>query len=587
MPPITEITDEVRELLFNELTGKDAPYEIITENIRGADYRVFKNAPQNLKELYALGMAREGFFPELVTRWFGEQDWPFMVYLDEQITFKEAWQKAARLSWILKDKYSIAKGDRVAISMRNYPEFCLAFMAVTAMGAVAVPLNAWWQSEELIYGIKDSGSRLMFADQERTDRIAPHLDELGLSLIVVRPDNDIPSQAIEFQELMGDSVEDEFPPADVGQDDDAYIMYTSGSTGDPKGVVTTHRAVTNTVMSWEFPGLGLLRLNKDYLDELKPAYKSSCLLTVPLFHVTGLVSMFLSSFRGMRKMVMMYKWDPDDALRLIEKERITQFNGVPSMSWELINSPKFEDYDISSVLSLGGGGAARPPEHVKRLEKKMNRHIASAGYGLTETTAMGTGVAGNDYLAKPSSVGRPTPPLVEVKIVDAKGDTLEPGEIGEICFKSPANLRCYWNDEKATADVFLDGGWIKTGDLGYMDEDNFIFIKDRVKDIIIRGGENIACKEVEDAIYEHPAVLEVAVFGLPEERLGEQVAAVVMTRPDESLTEDELKAYLIERIARFKVPSLIWIQNDPLPRLGTEKIFKRGLREEKRILING
>jgi len=282
-------------------------------------------------------------------------------------------------------------------------------------------------------------------------------------------------------------------------------------------------------------------------------------------------------------MVMMYKWDPEEALRLIEKERITQFNGVPSMSWDLVNSPNFKEYDTSTLGVLGGGGAARPPEHVKRMEKKVGRHISSAGYGLTETTALGTGNAGQNYAAKPDSVGRATPPLVEAKVVDSKGNTVECGEIGEICFKSVANLRCYWNDPEATDNTCMDDGWIRTGDLGLMDDEDFIYIKDRAKDMIIRGGENIACREVEDVIYEHPDVFEAAVFGLPEERLGEQVAAIIMVQPGASLGEQELKGFLTKRLAKFKIPSMVWIQTEPLLRGATGKIFKRKMREEKLI----
>jgi long-chain acyl-CoA synthetase len=581
MSAITVITDEVRQRMIEELTGPDGIFEVTNQTIRGVDYRVFKSSPRNLREMYALGMDKDSFYARVFINWFGDQDWPCMIYRNECYSFEEAYQLAAQLAWRMKERYGIEKGDRVAMAMRNYPEFCLAFMASTAIGAMAVPFNAWWEGPELAYGLKDSEPKLVFADQQRADRLVPYLNEFKIPVVVARPEKDLPDGAIRYQDLIAGSTEKDFPPASVDMDDDAYIMYTSGSTGRPKGVVTTHRAVINTVMSWHFPVIGLLHLNRDYLDEVKPENKPSTILTVPLFHVTGLISQFLANFIIKRKMVMLYKWDPEEALRLIEKEHITQFNGVPSMSWEMVNSPNLRKYDLSSLTVMGGGGAARPPQHVKILEQILGRHISQAGYGLTETTAIGATNAGEPYLTHPDSVGRPTLPLVEAKIVDEQGRTLKNGEIGEICFKSPANLKEYWKDPQATADIFLEDGWLKTGDVGIMDDEGFIYIKDRAKDLVIRGGENIACREVEDAIYEHPKVFEAAVFGLPEERLGEQVAAVIMVRQGERLTEQELKDFLVSRLARFKIPSLIWIQEEPLPRGGTGKLYKKGLREEK------
>lgn len=581
MPAITEMNDDVQKMI-DELILPGSPYEVVTEVIRGVEQKVFKSAPGNLKAVYALGMDKEALISQAITGWFGEKEWPFMVYQEERYTFRETYERAAQLAWEIKEQFGIQKGDRVAIAMRNYPEFCLAFMAATAIGALAVPLNAWWEGRELLYGLNHSGPKLIFADRERADRIVPFLTELDMSMVVVRGgDQGMPAGAIPFETLIADRSEKEFPDVEVDPDDDAYIMYTSGSTGHPKGVVATHRSITNTLMCWEFGGLGMLYLNRDHLGEMDPAYKSAGLLTVPLFHATGLISQFLGSFRAKRKMVMMYKWDPEEALRHIEEERITQFNGVPTMSWEIVNSPNFSKTDTSSLMVLGGGGAARPPEQVKQMEKQVGRHIAQAGYGMTETAALGTGNGGDNYAAKPDSVGKATAPLVEIKIVDESGNALPADEIGEICFKTVANLRCYWNDPKATADIYLDDGWIRSGDIGTMDDEGFVYIKDRAKDMIIRGGENIACREIEDAIYENSEVFEATVFGLPEERLGEQVAAIIMVQPGGHLSEQELRDFLSKRLAKFKIPSLIWIQTEPLLRGATGKIFKRKMKEEK------
>ncbi|MBN1382615.1 MAG: acyl--CoA ligase [Deltaproteobacteria bacterium] len=581
MPPIVEMTDDVLKQLINEMTSPGGPFEFVHQTIHGVDSKVFKYGPRNLAEMYALGRDKDSFYARTFNRWFGDEDWTCMVYLEERYSFRTTYRLAAQLAWRIKERFGIQKGDRVAIAMRNYPEFCLAFMAATAIGALAVPFNAWWEGPELAYGLQDSEPKMIFADQQRCDRLTEYLKDSNIPLVVARSEKELPVGIIRYEDLIAGSTESDFPPADVDIDDDAYIMYTSGSTGRPKGVVTTHRAIINTVMSWHMPVVGMMHLNRDYLDEVKPTHMPSTLLTVPLFHVTGLVSLFLSIFINRRKLVIMYKWDAEEALRLIEEERITIFNGVPSMSFDLVNSPNIRKRDLSSLTFLGGGGAARPPQHVQLLEEILGRHIAQAGYGLTETTALGATNSGENYRNHPDSVGRPTPPLMEAKIVDENGRELTNGEIGEICFRSPASLKGYWKDPKATAEIFLDGGWLKTGDVGIIDDEGFVYIKDRAKDLVIRGGENIACREVEDAIYDHPKVFEAAVFGLPEEKLGEQVVAVIMVRPNEELTEQELKDFLSTRLAKFKIPSLIWFQNEPLLKGATGKIHKRALKEEK------
>ena len=467
-------------------------------------------------------------------------------------SFAEAYQIAAGFSKQLLDSFGIKPGDRVAIAMRNYPDYCLAFMAITAVGAIAVPLNSWWQGEELAYGVRDCEPALILADEPRMQRMLSHIEDLEIPMLITRANGDLPENAQPLADFLFREKLPEFPLIDVGPDDDAYIMYTSGSTGPPKGVVSTHRAIINTVMSWQMPIVGMMITYPDKKEQLRPQHRPSVLLSVPLFHVTGLVGGLLSSFLIRQKVVMMYKWNAEAALRLVEKERVTRLGGPPIMTWEFVNSPDFNAFDTSSVTSLGGGGMERPPEHLKVLEERMGRHVATANYGLTETTALGTNNTGENYRNKPASVGRPTPPLMEAKIVDEHGRTLPEGQSGEICFKSCTNFRCYWKKEAQTAAAMLDGGWFRTGDLGYMDADGDIFIKDRLKEIVIRGGENISTREVEFAIYEHPAVFEAAAFGLPDEKMGEKLAAVVVPKHGQELSADDLKAFLSRKLAAFK-----------------------------------
>jgi len=573
--------DEMIRHMIAESTKPGAMYEVTTRTIGGVDYKVFANAFNNLGEMYASSLDVDNFYARKLVEWFGNEDWAFLVYEDERYSFTEGYQIAAGFAKQLMDRFGIKPGDRVVIAMRNYPEYCLAFMAITAIGAVAVPMNSWWQGEELAYGVRDCEPGLILADLQRMERMLPHIEGLGIPMLITRADKVLPENARHLADFLFREKLPEFPLIDVGPDDDAYIMYTSGSTGTPKGVVATHRAIINTVMSWQMPIVGMMMTYPDKMELLRPSYRPSVLLSVPLFHVTGLVGGFLSSFFIRQKVVMMNKWNAETALRLVEKERITRLGGPPIMTWEFVNSPDFDAFDTSSVTSLGGGGAERPPEHLKVLEEGMGRHIATANYGLTETTALGTNNARENYRNKPASVGRPTPPLMEAKIVDEEGRTLPTGKSGEICFKSCANFRCYWKKEAETAKAMLDGGWFRTGDLGYIDADGDIFIKDRLKEIVIRGGENISTREVEFAIYEHPAVFEAAAFGLPDEKMGEKLAAVVVPKQGQELRADDLRAFLAGKLAAFKIPEHIWLQSEPLPKLGSGKVFKRQMRQEK------
>lgn len=546
------------------VTAAGQPYEVVPQTIDGVDFRVFKNAPANLRELYRSSLAHA--------------DKDFYVYLDERYTFEESWRHAARCAHALIGA-GVKQGDRVGIAARNYPEWLFAFMGITSIGAVAVTMNAWWSSEELAYGIDDSGLEFLFADAERLERVLPLRATRKLRLIALRADHIAASnEGVQTWQQFVAGASETMPEPNVVADSNATILYTSGSTAHPKGVLATHRSIIHAVMGWECGAVIAVELNPALAEE-SPEFPPAMILTVPLFHVSGLNVQFMSSFRPGRKLVGMYKWDPEESLRLIEAERITSFNGVPTMSWEMVQSPNFHKYDTRSLKSMGGGGAAMAPEHSRQIAKELKSGVPGTGYGMTETNGLGTSISGADLLERGRSCGRPIPPMVTIKIVDPNGREVPRGETGEIWIHGAQNFRGYWNKPDATRETLKDG-WVCSGDIGHMDDEDFVFITDRAKDMVIRGGENIGCQEVEAAIYDHPCVSECAVFGVPDERLGESIAAVVMVKPNMRMSPDDVRAHVAAHLARFKVPEHVWVREEQLPRIASGKIYKRGLREE-------
>jgi long-chain acyl-CoA synthetase len=543
-------------------------FEIQQTEVFGVPTKVFAGTPPNLRALFAAAAARTD---------------EFIVFEDERWTMPQVTELIGRIGHALVHDLGVAPGDRVAIAMRNSPEWIAAFAAIISVGAVAVPMNAWWQTDEMVYALGDSEAVVVFVDPERLNRLrAAAPGAVTGRAVLVRGDepDGASTDGIEVTHLGALLVDGAtLPEVDIAPDDDATILYTSGTTGHPKGAVSTHRAVCSALMAFACrAAVGALREPPaPDPDPGAPPSQPAVMLCVPLFHVTGLVPVMLGSFVGGSKLVMTYKWDPDRALELIERERVTSFVGVPTMSWDLLEAPTFAQRDTSSLRSVGGGGAPMPPELVKRIDEHFSRGRPGLGYGMTETNAYGPQNSGDDFLAHPTSTGRPVP-IMDLRVTDPLGEELPRGETGEIWFRGPMLIRGYWNRPDATAETIVDG-WLRSGDIGRVDDEGFVYVSDRAKDMVLRGGENIYCAEVEAAIYEHPAVYEAAVYGLPHERLGEELACHVMVKPGSNLDAGELQRFVGERLASFKVPTVVTIVEEQLPRNASGKILKRQLRE--------
>ena len=557
MPPsIAEVT--------TMLTQPGAMFEVEERNIRGVATKTWKNAPSSLRVV--LEMSRV------------HGDKPFLVYEDERMSFEQHFLQSAHLAKQMVDDWDLRKGDRVAIAMRNFPEWSVTFWAATAAGAVVVPLNAWWTGEELEYGLSDSGARFLFCDADRANRIAPHLGALAIERIVVARGESTIAHALSFASLMADAPGDAaLPDVRLEPEDDATIFYTSGTTGRPKGALGTHRNICGNLLSLAFAqARGALRSGAPFPPPAD-APQSAQLISVPFFHATGCHSVLAANTAFGGKLVMMYKWDPERALDLIERERISSFGGVPAMVWQVLESPSFGKRDLSSVRSVAYGGAPAAPELVRRIKEVFPSVAPGNGYGLTETSSVSTFNGGVDYERKPDSVGVPVP-VCEVRIVGADGRDVAAGEVGEIWIKGPNVVTGYWNKPEATAETFTDG-WLHSGDLGRVDDEGFVYIVDRIKDMVIRGGENVYCVEVESVLYDHPDVIDAAVVGIPHKVLGEEVAAVVQVRSGSQVTEEELRRHVAQHLAGFKVPVRIELRPEPLPRNANGKILKAKLKE--------
>lgn len=549
-----------RNQALAELTAKGQPYELEEVELYGRTCRAFKNAPPTLRDLFLESLC--------------DQD--FIVFEDERLTFDEAWREVERVGRLLVEDLGVAKGDRVAISARNYPEWILAFMATTSVGAIAVAMNSLWTPEEMAYGLADSGAEVLFADDERLARFAEVAHRFpDLRVIALRTDDlrSIPG-AETWASALARIEGGPLPEVEVHPNDDATIFYTSGSTGHPKGVIGGHRGIVSALLSWELDVQA--RAHMEGRSPATPKEQVVTLLAVPLFHATGSHAVFLSSFRPKRRIVSMRKWDVELALELIERERVNSVVAPAAMTGDLVATAARTKRDLGSLVTVGGGGSARAPKQVRDIDRTFARAVPNTGWGMTETNAIGAGIAGQDYLDHPESSGRCSA-VLELRVVDEAGEVLPAGARGELQVRGTSITRGYWNRPEANAETFVDG-WLRTGDVAYLDDEGFLYIVDRIKDLVIRGGENIGCGAVEAALLEHPCVVEVSVYGVPDERLGEEVGATIFASGE--IDVDELRRFLEPRLAKFEIPRYLRFTDAPLPRTASGKILKRQLRDE-------
>jgi long-chain acyl-CoA synthetase len=547
-----------------QLTAPGAPFEIERIPIRGIPTLAYRNAPPNVRALW------------LSTRAFAERE--YLIYQDERLTYGEAHARVdAIAAWLAAE--GVGRGDRVAIAMRNYPEWMLIYWACVSMGVAVVGMNAWWVGEEIAYALKDSEPKVIFCDAERLARLLELPPGSAPGPIVATRVEAPPAGVIAFADVL--ATPGGLPHADIDPDDDACIFYTSGTTGFPKGAQLTHRGCVSNLMSMGFSAqagaLATALATGVFPDPTAAPPIPVALLTTPLFHVTANNCGAYAVTSGGGKLVLMYRWDPKVALTLIEKERVTVMSGVPVMSRELITHPDFAKHDLSSLMSLGGGGAQLPPDLVHKIDQAVATARPNTGYGMTETCGIITAVAADFFVDKPASAG-PAMPDFETQCVDDEGVAVPVGQVGELWVRGAQVIKGYLNRPEATAESITEG-WLHTGDIARIDEDGFIFIVDRKKDMVLRGGENVYCAEVEAAFYRHDSVAEVCVFGVADERLGEEVAAAVVVREGHVLEAEILRDHCAAIMARHKIPRYIWLLSEPLPRNANGKFLKRQLRD--------
>ena len=540
------------------LTSPGTPFEMETTEVQGIPMRIFKNAPKNLRDIWSATAA------------FADQD--YIVYEDERLTYAQAQAISERVSvWLLSQ--GVQSGDRVAIAMRNYPEWLLIFWACVSNGIAVVGINSWWVASEIETALEQTKPKVLFADKERLALISEgRLKQLS-AVVAVRSQSDELTSTIQWEDVL--SCQGNLQQSEIDPDATACLYYTSGTSGNPKAAEITHRSAVTNIFNIIFAKQTQIRATEvaNNIEEPAPPEVSTVLLATPLFHVTAnnCAGQVVTAIGG--KLVLMYRWDATKALKLIEKEKITGITGVPVMARELVNHPDFASVDTSSLTTISSGGAPVESDLLQKIEGAGGEIHPSLGYGMTEVSGVVATNSGDFLADKPGSCG-PLMPTFEIKIVDDDDQILPAGSVGEICVQGSAVIKGYFNEPEATAETIRDG-WLYTGDLGYFDDDEFLYIVDRKKEMVLRGGENVFCSEVEGVLYKHSAVAECCVFAVPDERLGEAVGTAIYLKGDQALTESGLKEFCVEHLAKYKIPAHVWFLENPLPRNASGKFLKK------------
>ena len=551
-------------------------FEIVTETVDGVELQVYKDRMADLRQIPQMAALR------------GDQT--FLRYGDEEWSFARFVETANGVAHALQDA-GVAHGDRVAVLSQNNPEWCLSFWGTVTGGAILVGLNGWWKAEEIVYGLQDSGARVLVADAKRFERIADQLDQCpDLERIYLARDAD----PADFADMVGDAHRDKLRPfaeltaaptgtfldTPIDEDDTAVIFYSSGTTGKPKGIMSTHRNMIANLQNTIFNSVAGSMTGGGAIPTGEDGGQMVSLFTSPLFHVSGCHStLVVGMVAGLKLVMPVGRFEPEDALRIIEDQQVNIWATVPTMIWRVCEHPDRHDFDTSSVISVAFGGSPSADELQRKIRETFpNVRTTSNAYGLTESSSVATVNTGEGAARKPASVGPPVP-TVELQVVDATGEALPEGAIGEICIKGPIIMKGYWNKPEATAETLVDG-WLRTGDIGYIDDEGYLFITDRKKDMIIRGGENIYCVEIEERLVGHPEIADAAVFGVPHDELGEEVKATVQLEQGSELSASDIKQWVADGLANFKVPAYVDTTFDKLPRNASGKLLKNVLRGE-------